>query len=233
MEVPAVSAANCVFQSAGREWGNLKCMHSQNCIIGYAAYMHSSRTKRLVCLIGSFHLNRVSLCISSLKAEHTIEQRTPWSKQLCLTEGCVSRLTIQYWPALWKPSQQNRGVFSKRVAYVICGSFVTLFWTPFILQLCHHGPAIRHEIVAWVPFTNYRYVSKISNGRKTVSWHFYTGASTKVSAKSVPGDPQPWGFLWLLVNSLDAFNLCMAMGRLQHSKYLAARRFWENGRPLG
>lgn len=39
-------------------------------------------------------------------------------------------------------------LFREKVAHVICGYFETPFWTRLMPQMCHHEPAIRHEIVA-------------------------------------------------------------------------------------
>jgi hypothetical protein len=39
-------------------------------------------------------------------------------------------------------------LFREKVAYVVCGYFETPFWTRFIPQICHHEPAIRHEVIA-------------------------------------------------------------------------------------
>lgn len=38
--------------------------------------------------------------------------------------------------------------FREEVAIIICGYFETPFWTRLVPQVCHHEPAIRHEIIA-------------------------------------------------------------------------------------
>jgi hypothetical protein len=72
--------------------------------------------------------------------------------------------------------QRYFGLFREKVAYVVCDYFETPFWTRLIPQLCHHEPAIKHEVIALSalykssvheaspPEEKYEY-------RKTAFWH--------------------------------------------------------------